>query len=179
MYHRSGEGCQKLGQGVVDELRGRIKTILKKARTPRKNITKEECKAIGELKRDDNRLVLTADKGVALVVMDKEDDAQKAKELLDQPTYRPITNDPTTKYKNKFVNLLKAIKLKGKLMKHYTENCIPQGQDPLHFMASPRYIKNNPLEANTIQYRTCQLWDFQGTGQDSETPSGKVHIPCP
>ena len=91
--------CQKLGQGEVDELRGRVKTILKKARTPRQNITKEEGKAIGELKRDNNRLILTADKGVALVIMDKEDYVQKAKELLDQPTYRTIPNDPTTKYK--------------------------------------------------------------------------------
>ena len=85
-----------------------MKTILKKAKTPRQNITKEECKAIGELKRDNNRLILTAEKGVALV--DKEDYVQKAKELLDQPTYRTISSDPTKKYKNKLVNLLKAIK---------------------------------------------------------------------
>ena len=63
-----------------------MKTILKKAQPPRQNITKEEQKAIGELKRDNNRLILTADKGVALVVMDKEDYVQKAEELLDQPT---------------------------------------------------------------------------------------------
>ena len=90
MHYRSREDLPKAWTGVVDELRGRIKTILKKARTPWQNITKEECKAIGELKRDNNRLVLTADKGVALVIMDKEDYVQKAKELLDQPTYRTI-----------------------------------------------------------------------------------------
>ena len=75
--------CKKLEQGVADELRGRVKTVLKKARTPRQNITKEECKAIGELKKDNSRLILTADKGVALAVMDKQDYVQKAKELLD------------------------------------------------------------------------------------------------
>ena len=106
---------QKLEQGVADELKGRIKTILKKAKTPRQNISKEECKAIGELKRDNNRLVLTADKGVALVIMDKTDYVQKARELLDQPTYRTINNDPTTKYKNKLVNLLKSIKSEGEM----------------------------------------------------------------
>ena len=68
---------------------------------------------IGELKSDNNRLILTADKGVALVVMDKEDYVQKAKELLDQPTYRTISSDSTTQYKNKLVNLLKAIKTEG------------------------------------------------------------------
>ena len=46
---------------------------------PRQNITKEEHKAIGEMKRDNNRLILTADKGVALVVMDKENYVQKTK----------------------------------------------------------------------------------------------------
>ena len=47
--------------------------------------------------------------------MDKEDYVQKARELLDQPTYRTINNDPTTKYKNKLVNLLKSIKSKGEI----------------------------------------------------------------
>ena len=91
------------------------KTILKKVKIPRQNITKEEWKAIGELKRDNSRLILTADKGVALLVMDKEDYVQKAKELLDQPTYRSISNDPTTKYKNKLVNLQKAIKTEDEI----------------------------------------------------------------
>ena len=133
--------AKSLNTGVADELRGRIKTILKKAKTPRQNITKEECKAIGELKRDNNRLVLTADKGVALVVMDKEDYVQKARELLDQPTYRTINNDPTTKYKNKLVNLLKSIKSEGEMMKPYTRSYTPQGQDPLNFMTSQRFTR--------------------------------------
>ena len=49
--------CQKLEQGVMDKLRGRVKTILKKAGTPRQNITKDECKALGELKKDNSRLI--------------------------------------------------------------------------------------------------------------------------
>ena len=38
--------CMKLKQGKVDELRGEIKTILKKIKTPINNITKEEKKAL-------------------------------------------------------------------------------------------------------------------------------------
>ena len=45
--------------------------------------------------------------------MDKEDYVQKTKELLDQPTSRTISSGPTTKYKNKLVNSLKAIKAEG------------------------------------------------------------------
>ena len=138
--------CQKLEQGVADKLRGRIKTTLKKAKTPRQNITKEEHKAIGELKRDNNRLVLSADKGVALVVMDKEDYVQKARELLDQPTYRNISNDPTTKYTNKLVNLLKSIKSEGEMEEALYKKLYPTGAGSPKFYGLPKIHKErNPL----------------------------------
>ena len=136
----------KAWTGVADELRGRIKTILKKAKTPRQNITKEERKAIGELKRDNNRLFLTADKGVALVVMDKEDYVQKARELLDQPTYRNISSDPTTKYKNKLVNLLKSIKSEGEMNEALYKKLYPTGAGSPKFYGLPKIHKEgNPL----------------------------------
>ena len=61
--------CIKLKQGKADELRGEIKTILKKIHTPKNNITKEEKKALVELGKDTNRTILTVDKGVSLVVI--------------------------------------------------------------------------------------------------------------
>ena len=70
------------------------------------------------------------DKGVALVVMDKEDYVQKAKELLDQPTYKNITNDPTLKHKNKFVNILKAIKTEGEIDEALYKKLYPTGAGP-------------------------------------------------
>ena len=39
---------------------------------PRSNITVEEHKAVAELRKDNTRMILTADKGVSLVVMNKE-----------------------------------------------------------------------------------------------------------
>ena len=65
---------------------------------------------IAQLRRDVTRIVLTADKGVALVVMNKEDYEKKAEELLNQTTYKNITNDPTNRYKNKLIDLPKTIK---------------------------------------------------------------------
>ena len=49
-----------------------------------------------ELREDDTRIILTADNGVALVVMDKEDYIKKAEDLLNQPTYKLIPADTTT-----------------------------------------------------------------------------------
>ena len=55
-------------------------------------------------------MVLTADKGVALVVMNTEDYKKKAEDLLNQKTYTALTSDPTMRLKNKLINMLKAIK---------------------------------------------------------------------
>ena len=61
----------QLQQGKAEELRGEIKSILKmisNSRPYKSNITKEEQQAIRKLKQDENRMVLTVDKGVSLVV---------------------------------------------------------------------------------------------------------------
>ena len=76
---------------------GRSEGYSQEGTTPRQNITKEEQKAITELKKDNTRIILTADTGVSLVVLNKEDYVKKADELLHQPTYRTISSDPTTK----------------------------------------------------------------------------------
>ena len=62
--------CSRLKQGEAEELRGEVKSIIKRSCNPPPNITREERKAIRELKQDKSRMVLTADKGVALVIMD-------------------------------------------------------------------------------------------------------------
>ena len=78
--------CNQLQQGKVGELRGEIKTGLKKIQLPRHNISREERKAIEELRKDKSRIILTADKGVSMVVMDRDEYNTKAEELLNQPT---------------------------------------------------------------------------------------------
>ena len=58
-------------------------------------------------------MIITADKGMSLVVMDTVEYKKKAEELLQQPTYQPIPTDPTSKYKNKLISMLKSIKAEG------------------------------------------------------------------
>ena len=69
--------------------------------------------AMKQLREEDTRMILTVDKGVALMVMNKKDYFKKAEDLLNQPTYKPIPVDPTTRQKNKLINLLKNIKAEG------------------------------------------------------------------
>ena len=89
--------CKQLKQGEAEELRGKVKTILKKIQTPKYNITREEYQALEELRKDKNRIILNADKGVSMVIMDKEDYITKAEEVLRPLTYKSVPTDPTNK----------------------------------------------------------------------------------
>ena len=82
-------------------LRGEVKSVLKKIQAPKHNITGQERKAIDELRKDKTRIILTADKGVSIVVMNRDDYNRKAEDILHQPAYKSIPNDPTNKYKTK------------------------------------------------------------------------------
>ena len=135
------QACSKLQQGEAEELRGEVKTIIKKAHNSPPNITKEERKAITELKKDPTRMILTADKGVSLVVMDTEEYNKKAEELLQQPTYKPIPTDPTSIYKNKFINMLKSIKAEGGISEAIYKRLYPTGAGSPTFYGLPKIHK--------------------------------------
>ena len=51
----------------MQELRAETNCPLRRAKPPKPNITKEEYKALKELRGDKERMVLTVDKGVAMV----------------------------------------------------------------------------------------------------------------
>ena len=108
-------------------MRGEIKSVLKNIHTPRSNITREERKAIDELRRDKTKMILTAGKGVSMVVMDRDDYNQKAEALLQESAYRPIPNDPTNKYKTKLLALLKSIKTEGRINEATYKRFYPTG----------------------------------------------------
>ena len=55
-------------------------------------------------------MVLTVDKGVALVVMDRKEYQEKLEGLLATPAYRNIKADPTNKLKAQLIQKLRRIK---------------------------------------------------------------------
>ena len=105
--------CTKLSQQDAEELRADINRVLRSSHPPKPNLTKNQMSALRELKKDRDRIVLTADKGVAMVVMDRQDYINKAKHLLNQNSYKTITKDPMPS-KNKLINILKTILNQGR-----------------------------------------------------------------
>ena len=78
-------------------IRAEVGSILRRAKTQ-----KDVFNALIALKKDPDRLVLSADKGNCVVVMDKQQYHDKALSLLnDKSTYAVLKSDPTRKTQGK------------------------------------------------------------------------------
>ena len=89
------QACLNLEPHSVEELTAEIRGAFKHAQNSRRNITKEEAQVLAEPKKDHSRVIITADKGVALVVMDRAEYNKKAQKLLeDRGTFKEIQDRP-------------------------------------------------------------------------------------
>ena len=124
------QASSKLPTQEADEPRSDVNRILKQLQrsdvnrilkqlqkhTKQCNLNPSQCRALTQLKKDNTTVVLTVDKGVAMVIMDHQDYTNKAQALLqDTNTYKVLPKDPTSQLKNKLITLLKDIKQTGGL----------------------------------------------------------------
>ena len=116
------------------------------------NLNPAQCTALTQLKQDNTRVVLTVDKGVAMVIMDQQDYNNKAQALLqDTNTYKVLPKDPTPQPKTKLITLLKSIKQTGGISTQKYKQLYPTSAVPPNFMAYPKYIKLVPPQTHSIQ----------------------------
>ena len=107
-------------------------------------------------------MVLTADKGVSIVVMDKEEYIQKSEELLRQPTYKILPTDPTTKHKNKLISLLKTFKAEGGINETTYRMLYPTGAGSPKYYGLPKvHQEGMPLRpivssVGSVTYETAK-----------------------
>ena len=150
----------------AEEVRADISRILKQSKPPKPNLTREEVKALKQLKSDKGHIILTADKGVALVVMDRSDYIKKMKELLeDTNTYRPLNLDPTKKQKNKLINILRRMKTESGMEDTTNRKMYLTGASSQKLFGLPKiHKKNKPPEAHCLKQRLCCIWGSQRGG---------------
>ena len=119
-----------------------MRGALRNSHEPTRNITKQEVQALVELKKDQSRVILTADKGVTIVITDREDYHEKAKALLeDQGTYKALKSDPTSRIKSKLISLLKKIKSEGGIDDTQYKKMYPTGAVSPKFYGLPNIHK--------------------------------------
>ena len=136
--------CHSLDTNTAEELRSDIYRVLRHPYLLKPNLRREEIKAIKQLKADKDHMVLTTDKGLTLVVMDRSDYIKKAKELLDDTnTYRTIQSDPTNKLKNRLMSMLRKIKADTGMQENTYRKLYPTGARSPKFYGLPKIHKKN------------------------------------
>ena len=86
-------------------------------------------------------MLLTADKGVALVVMDRKEYQERIEGLLATPAYRAITMDPTNKLKAQLIQKLRRIKRETNMEEGMYRTMYPTGCTAPKFYGLPKIHK--------------------------------------
>ena len=94
---------------------------------------------------DRDCIVHTADKEVAMVVMDRQDYINNTNSLLNQNTYKSIPRDPTNSTKNKLISILKRVKSQTGLDSNTYKSMYPTGCVPPKFYGLPKIHKPDTL----------------------------------
>ena len=129
------DGLRWINQPDADRVRTTVVAILNKARPPSMNLPPSESKALKNLQADDEIVVVPADKGRAVVVMDRLDYDSKINTLLsDQSTYQKLTRDPAPALERQMNELLLSLKRSGAIPpKLYDQLRSSAGKTPLFY----------------------------------------------
>ena len=157
----------RLNLKVTEELMAEVSRVLKGSSPPKSIISKEELIDLTELRSDRFHVFITADKGVAMVVLNKKDyTMNKVKNLLEQlNTYRNITIIPN---KNRLTGLLKSIKAEERLGTAHIKGCIQKDQTTT-FYGLPKIHKRTVTQeiqgnfshfSNLVNITYLTFWDI-------------------
>ena len=151
--------CGKLKEQETMERRTDINALLRKAKVTKPNITRQESIALSQLRR----VILTADKGVAMVVMDREDHINKAKDLLLQLAYGAIPADPTNRIKAQLITKLRRIKKETNMDEDMYKAMYPTGFVPQKFYGLPKIHKTGNLLRPIVSSRASVTYGVAKT----------------
>ena len=135
--------CRHMPEKDANSLRSQVSIILNRPRKTEPNLPKEEREALKSLKQDETILILPADKGRLVVVVNKEDYKQKCQALLDDKnTYLNLgRRDPTSKYKRELVSVLQQIEEEGGINRILYRQLYPTTETPPKFYGLPKVHK--------------------------------------
>ncbi|XP_072048616.1 uncharacterized protein [Amphiura filiformis] len=133
------------------------------ANITKSNLSKDEKRALQDLKKDENIMILPADKGKSTVVLDKDTYEEKVNNMLnDEKTYQELKSDPTSKYKDKLLGMLKKWKKKEKITVSEYWKVYPTAENTPRMYCTPKIHKpGTPLRpivdyCGSIMYETSK-----------------------
>ena len=140
------EGISELPQADKNQIRSQVYSTIKEARPPvKKNISRKEKKAMNDIKGDNDIVIIKADQGNAVVVMDRKDYEKQTKEILDdQNIYEVITDksrNPTSKTELELQRILLKLRKSENLTEREYWKLRPFDSYPAAFYCLPKVHK--------------------------------------
>lgn len=140
-------GLSRVQGPAATDARNRIVGILRGSRPPSRNLSPDEAKALRNLREDNAILVLPADKGRAMVVLDRSDYDEKIHDLLsDEQTYVVLRRDLTQALERRMNKLLLSLKQAGTISRqlhHHLHSS--DGKVPLQYGLPKTHKPGVPL----------------------------------
>ena len=136
------EGARQLNEEDAEDLRGRVCGILRRDKPPKDNLSKEQRKALKELRSLENEVILPADKGKATVMMNREDYDTKMRGMLSTATYKQLKKDPTATQEGRLSRKLKELEKKGEIPGGLYHRLRPSGSQPPRIYGLPKIHKD-------------------------------------
>ena len=133
--------ARQLDSEKAKTLRMEVSTALHKARPPASNVDKGMLRALKNLRKDEDIVILPADKGNATVVMDKVEYVKKMDLMLRDGAYKTLPRDPTSKVEAKIVKTLKQLEARGYISDKERRYLSPQCSPPPQIYGLPKIHK--------------------------------------
>ena len=134
-----------LDSAEAAEIRNKASDLLHHAKPPKSNISAKEREDIRSLKRNQDIMIVPADKGRAVVVMNTADCKNKAESLpSDNKTYVKLKSNPTRKNKTKLVKILQSTKESGAITDIKYRQLYPTSEEVPKFYGLPKVQQRQP-----------------------------------
>ena len=131
-------------KGQQQAIRGEIHRILENEKPPVSNLSKKERIAMQTLKNDKSIVIVPADKGRCLVVLDKEEYTSRMEEKLkDENTYKKLNQDPTNKIREELADKLQEIHSKKHIKDYMYNDMFPSTTQIPRLSGRPKIHKQN------------------------------------
>ena len=167
------DGTRKLPIRVASELRGKVCSILKNAKPPMDNVSRQQWRALKSLKELDDVVILPDDRGNVMVVMDEDQYEEKIRAYLETPVFRKMNTDPTGRIERKIMTELRELKRERELGKTALTRIRPAASTILKLYELSKIHKPDvPLRPNVssihsptynlVKYVTEVIWPLAG-----------------
>lgn len=135
-----------LDNGEAAWARREVAMVLKSHKRGVSNLSREERDAVGELASLEEVKILQADKGGAVVVMDKAEYDGKLRNLIESGPYEKVKSDPGPKYRRELMEILREAKESGRIsFGEHCRVCPTHFQRPFVFGNPKVHKAGNPL----------------------------------